>query len=76
MQLGATGGNTDAEKRIDLTYSVDGRYDSITRFNDIAGGTSAEIATLNFPYDSLGRLTGLDYEQGDTSDLDDGKTVN
>ncbi len=66
LQQGITGGNTVAEKRIDLTYNVDGRYDSITRFNDIAGGTSAEIATSTYSYDSLGRLTGLDYEQAST----------
>ena len=64
LQQGVTGGNTFAEKRMDLTYNVDGRYDSITRFNDIAGGTSAEIAMSTYSYDSLGRLTGLDYEQG------------
>lgn len=66
LQQGVTGGNTVAEKRIDRTYNVDGRYDSIKRFNDIAGFTSAEIATSTYSYDSLGRLTGLDDEQGGT----------
>lgn len=65
-QIGVTGGNTVAEKRVDFAYKVDSRYDTITRYNDTAGGSSDEIATATYTYDALGRLTGLDYEQGGT----------
>jgi RHS repeat-associated protein len=65
-QIGVSGGNTVAEKRVDFTYNVDGRFSTIARYNDTAGGSGDEIATSTYSYDSLGRLTGLDYEQGST----------
>jgi RHS repeat-associated protein len=65
-QIGVSGGNTVAEKRVDFSYHVDGRYDAIARYNDTAGGSGDEIATSTYSHDSLGRLSGLDYEQGST----------
>ncbi|MEM7476403.1 MAG: hypothetical protein AAF483_15525, partial [Planctomycetota bacterium] len=65
-QIGTLGGNAVADKRVDFSYLIDGRYDSIARYNDIAGGASHEVATSNYSYDVLGRLAELDYQQGGT----------
>ena len=63
-QEGQTGGNTVNEKRVDFSYNALGQYTEIARFNGTAGGTGDEIATSTYAYDSLGRLTDLEYENG------------
>ena len=65
-QEGQTGGNTVNEKRVDFQYNALGQYTEIARFNDTAGGTANEIATSTYTYDTLGRITGLEYENGGT----------
>ncbi len=59
-----------AEKRVDFAYNAIGQFTSIARFNDTAGGSGDEIATSLYSYDSLGRLTGLAYEQDSTELFD------
>ena len=62
-QAGQSGGNTVADKRVDLAYNALGQYTSIARFNDTSGGSGDEVATSSFTYDTLGRLTDLAYKQ-------------
>jgi YD repeat-containing protein len=63
-QTGQAGGNTVHEKRVDFSYNAISQFTEIARFNDTDGGSSDEIATSTFTYDTLGRLTKLDYENG------------
>jgi RHS repeat-associated protein len=66
-QQGQSGGNTVAEKRIDLAYNALGQFTSIVRYKAVAGGTSNEVATSTFSYDTLERLTDLAYKKGGTN---------
>ena len=45
------------EKRVELSYRADGRYDAITRYADLAG--TQLVATTTHSYDDIGRLTAL-----------------
>lgn len=60
-QIGVTGGNTVVEKRVDLSYRTDSRFDTITRYKDLDGGEPNEVVTGAYGYDLTGRLTGLTY---------------
>jgi len=66
-QIGQSGGNAVAEKRVDFGLNSGGRFTSIARFNDTAGGSANEVATSNYTYDAQARLTGLDYQKGGTN---------
>ncbi len=57
---GVEGGNAVAEKEIDLTYNDSGQLVSIDRYQD--GQLAVEG---DYSYDSVGRLTGLVYHQGE-----------
>jgi RHS repeat-associated protein len=61
-QDGQTGGNTVAEKLVNFSYNSSGQYTEIARFNDLDGLTADEVATSTYGYDSLSRLTDLEYE--------------
>jgi hypothetical protein len=61
------GGNTVAEKRVDLAYNAVGQFTSIARYKDTDGGAGNELATSGFSYDTAGRLTGLAYTKGGTN---------
>ncbi len=50
-----------ANKRIDLAYNAIGQFSSIARYADLAA--TDEVATSTFTYDTLHRLTGIDYEK-------------
>ena len=63
-QTGQTGGNVVAEKRVDLAYNASDQFTSIVRYKDTDGGTTHEVATAGYGYDSLGRLTSLAYTKG------------
>ncbi len=63
-QVGQSGGNSVAEKRVDLAYNAIGQFTSIARYKDTDGGTTNEVATSAYTYDTLGRLTGLAYTKG------------
>ncbi|MHB8974460.1 MAG: RHS repeat-associated core domain-containing protein [Pirellulaceae bacterium] len=66
-QIGQTGGNSVAEKRVDLAYNAIDKFTSIARYKDTDGGTTHEVATAGYGYDSLGRLTSLAYTKGGTN---------
>ena len=63
QQVGQTGGNTVAQKRVDLVYNGIDELTTLTRYKSTAGGSSNEVATSNFSYDSLGRLTVLEHKK-------------
>ncbi len=63
-QVGQSGGNSVAEKRVDLTYNAINEFSSIAWYKGTDGGSASEFATSAFSYDSLGRLTGLAYTKG------------
>jgi RHS repeat-associated protein len=69
-QAGQVGGNSVAEKRIDLAYTADGQYASIQRYSDLDGGGGNLVAETTYEYDDLGRLTGLAHEKGTTTFAD------
>ncbi len=58
------GGNSVAEKRVDLAYNAISEFTSIARYKDTDGGTANEVATAAYGYDALGRLTSLAYTKG------------
>ena len=62
---GATGGNAVAEKLVDFAYNAAGRWDTITRYADLAG--TDLVATGTYGYDLAGRLTSLSYTKGQTA---------
>ena len=64
-QHGATGGNSVAEKRIDLAYNSDSSFDAISRYADLAA--TELVVTTNYLYDGLSRLTDLEHVQGATT---------
>ena len=67
-QAGQTGGNTVAEKRVDLAYNAIGQFTSIARYKDTDGGTAQRsghgrrTAMMRW-----GRLTSLAYTKGGTN---------
>ena len=60
-QAGQPGGNTVAEKRVDLEYDLEFkiRFAEITRYADLAGSETVEVSS--YAYDFAGRLTGIDH---------------
>lgn len=54
-----------SDKRVDLTYDDSGRFETITRYEDLTA--TDEIATTTYAYDTTGRLTSLDHAFGTTS---------
>jgi RHS repeat-associated protein len=61
------GGNTVAEKRVDLAYNAVGQFTSIARYKDTDGGAGNEVATAAYGYDSWARVTSLAYTKGGTN---------
>ena len=49
--------------------SAVGRYTSVTRYKDTSGSSADEVMTSTFQYDTLQRLTGLDYENAAGTDI-------
>ncbi len=66
-QTGQAGGNSVADKRVDLGYNALGQFTSIARYKDTDGGTANEVASAAYSYDTLGRLTGLAYTKGNSN---------
>ncbi len=71
-QTGQTGGNAVADKRVDLAYDGTGRIVTIARYSDLAG--TQLVASTDFVFDELGRLTDLTHAQGATILADYGWT--
>ena len=58
-------GNAVASKHVTLAYN---KLDQFTAFNRFEStGTSSQVASTDFAYDTLNRLTDLDHKQGSTN---------
>jgi RHS repeat-associated protein len=68
-QLGQSGGNGVAAKRVDLSYNALGQFTEIVRQTK-PSSTWNEVVTSTYGYDSLHRLTSLDHTHGAT-DIND-----
>jgi RHS repeat-associated protein len=64
-QQDVAGGNTVADKRVDLAYLADGQFDEINRYASL--DTSEFVAKSQYGYDGTGRLTSLSHVQGATT---------
>jgi RHS repeat-associated protein len=63
---GAGGGyNAVAEKRVNLAYLADGRFDTITRYADLA--RTDLVAESAYGYDGTGRIDSLDHFKDTTT---------
>src|SRR5262249_12548420 len=60
-------GNTVADKRVAFSYKLDGQFDTIERYADLA--KTELVATSTYGYDLAGRLTSLVHEAPDTSNI-------
>ncbi|MFW6124556.1 MAG: hypothetical protein ACOC46_00290, partial [Pirellulales bacterium] len=62
QQQGASGGNAVAEERIDLAYDALSRFESISRYADLAA--TDLVAVSDYVFDAAGRLTDLTHAKG------------
>ena len=69
-QADVVGGNTVADKRVDFSYLLDGRFSSITRYEDLLGAEF--VGQSHFNYDATGRLKVLRHRSGTTTFADYG----
>jgi len=58
-------GNAVASKRVTLSYNKLSQFTAFSFYEST--GTSNQVATTDFAYDTLNRLTDLDHKQGSTS---------
>jgi YD repeat-containing protein len=65
-QAGQVGGNTIAEKRVDLSYLADGPLDVIARYKDLDGGSGNLVGDSQYSYDGMGRIAELEHSDGVT----------
>ena len=72
IQADVPGGNTVADKRVDFSYLLDGRFSSITRYEDLIG--TEFLGQSHFNYDATGRLKVLRHRSGTTTFADYGFT--
>jgi RHS repeat-associated protein len=63
-QQGQSGGNTVADKRIDLAYNADGQTSTITRYANLTG--TQLVAATTYGYDGAGQLTSLVHAKAAT----------
>lgn len=64
-QQDVAGGNTLADKRVDLAYLADGKFDEINRYASL--DTSEFVTNSQYGYDGTGRLSSLSHVQGSTT---------
>jgi RHS repeat-associated protein len=64
-QSGQTGGNSVAPKRVDFAYDAASRFDTITRYANLAG--TQLVAQTDYTYDDASRLTALTHSKGQTT---------
>ncbi|HNX27302.1 MAG TPA: hypothetical protein PKK48_07830, partial [Phycisphaerae bacterium] len=55
------------DKRVDYTYDDISQYDTVTYRDGVDLQTATVVATADYDFDQLGRLTGLAYAQGSTA---------
>jgi len=65
-QVGQSGGNTVASKRLNYAYNAASFVTSVERQYK-PSGTWTEVATSAFTFDDLDRLTGIDHKKSGTS---------
>ena len=65
QQSGQSGGNSVAPKRVDFAYDIAGRFDTITRYANLAG--TQLVAQTGYTYDDASRLTALTHSKGQTT---------
>jgi len=53
------------DKRVDFTYTANGQYATINRYEDLT--TTDLVAETTYTYDDQNRLTDLDHEKGATT---------
>ena len=58
---------TTGQRRIDYTYDDISQYDIVTYREGIDLATATTVATADYDFDAVGRLTALDYVQGTTA---------
>ncbi len=61
-QTGQSGGNTVAEKRVDLAYNAGDALTSVARYKDTDGGSGNLVIDTTYGYDGIGRLTSMDHK--------------
>ena len=71
-QSGQAGGNAVAGKRIDLAYDAASRWQTITRYADLAD--TKLVTQSDYTFDTAGRLTALAHLQGATTLADYART--
>jgi len=65
QQSGQSGGNSVTPKRVDFAYDAAGRFDTITRYANLAG--TQLVAQTGYTYDDASRLTALTHSKGQTT---------
>ncbi len=53
-----------SSKRVDFGYTIDGAYDTITRYDGLDDATDPVVAATAYDYDGLGRLDDLTHSDG------------
>ncbi|MCU0719386.1 MAG: hypothetical protein MUC83_06765 [Pirellula sp.] len=64
IQQGQSGGNAVTSKRATIAYTALGQRTTLARFQST--GTTNAVATTDYTYDTINRLSGLTDKQGST----------
>ena len=67
-QSSQQGGNAVASKRVDFAYDAASQWQTITRYNNLAG--TQLVARGTYTFDAASRLIGLTYAKGETTLVD------
>ncbi len=62
------GVNPVAQKRVDFTYNLASQFDTITRYNNLTGGSGDRVAKTQYAYDGAGRLSALSHDLAGVTD--------
>jgi RHS repeat-associated protein len=65
VQQGQLGGNAATSKRATIAYNALGQRTTLARFQST--GTTNAVATTDYTYDSINRLSSLTHKQGSTT---------
>ncbi len=65
IQQGQSGGNAVTSKRATIAYNALGQRTTLARFQST--GTTNAVATTDYTYDTINRLSGLIHKQGSTT---------
>ena len=67
-QQGQSGGNTVADKRVDLTYHANGQFSTLSRYANLTA--TQLVATTTYSFDQANRLTSLTHTRAVTGSPD------